>query len=100
MPALEAMSAGVPVIAADRGALPEVLGNAGPLIQPNDAEDLANALLKMLTDATFAKKCAERGLTRATKFSWDQSAQLLRRTYKHALKNRLEADDAEARARS
>tara|TARA_B100001123_G_C15336714_1_gene1033143 strand:- start:2791 stop:3942 length:1152 start_codon:yes stop_codon:yes gene_type:complete len=95
MPALEAMSAGIPVIAANRGALPEVIGNAGPLIEPTDVEELANTLSKMLTDTTFAKKCAERGLTRATAFSWDQSAQLLRRTYKHALKNRLKADDSE-----
>ena len=78
IPVLEAMSAGVPVVAANRGALPEVLGDAGTLVDPDDAEALAAAMHRMLTDEVFATACAQRGLARAREFSWDRAAVPLR----------------------
>ena len=48
LPVLEAMTIGVPVIASNRGALPEVVGDAGPLIEPNDPEELAAAIEHLL----------------------------------------------------
>jgi glycosyltransferase involved in cell wall biosynthesis len=68
IPVLEAMSAGVPVVAARRGALPEVLGDAGLLVDPDDTEALAVAMHRMLTDDVFAAECARRGLARAGVF--------------------------------
>jgi glycosyltransferase involved in cell wall biosynthesis len=87
LPVLEAMSAGVPVVAANRGALPEVLGDAGILVDPDDAEAVAAAMRRMLTDEAFAIECARRGLARAREFSWDRAALALHRAYECALTN-------------
>ncbi len=88
IPVLEAMSAGVPVVAANRGALPEVLGDAGTLVDPDDADALAAAMHRSLTDDAFATACAERGLTRAQAFSWERAALTLHGAYATALANR------------
>ncbi|MBI3048836.1 MAG: glycosyltransferase family 4 protein [Acidobacteria bacterium] len=88
IPVLEAMSAGIPVVAANRGALPEVLGDAGLLVDPDDAEGLAAALERMLTDEAFADQCAARGLARAREFSWDRAATTLHVAYQAAIANR------------
>jgi glycosyltransferase involved in cell wall biosynthesis len=85
MPVLEAMAAGVPVVAADRGALPELLRDAGVLVDPNDAEEFAAAIDGMLTDDDFARRCAESGLERARLFSWTCAAASLRRAYEAAI---------------
>lgn len=90
IPVLEAMAAGVPVIAADRGALPEVLGDAGVLVDPDDPEQLAIGLERLLTDREFALKCAEAGLARARGFSWQCAAASLRRAYEAAVATRRE----------
>ena len=92
IPVLEAMSAGVPVVAADRGALPEMLGDAGTIVDPDDAEALAAAMHRMLTDEPFAAVCAQRGLARAREFSWDRAALTLRPAYETALANRRDRD--------
>jgi glycosyltransferase involved in cell wall biosynthesis len=88
IPVLEAMSAGVPVVASDRGALPEVLGNAGLLVDPDDVDGLAAALERMVTDEAFAGLCATRGLARAREFSWDRAAATLHGAYQAAIANR------------
>jgi glycosyltransferase involved in cell wall biosynthesis len=85
IPVLEAMAAGVPVVAANRGALPEVLGDAGVLVDPTEAEQIASAIHRMVTDDAFAKQCAERGLTRARRFSWKCAATSLRYAYEAAI---------------
>lgn len=88
LPALEAMAAGVPVVAADRGALPEVLGDAGVLVDPTDAEGLASAIERVISDECLARRLAECGLTRARRFSWQCSAGALRRAYECAVEVR------------
>ena len=95
LPVLEAMSAGVPVVAARRGSLPEVIGDAGLLVDPNDIHGLTAALARMLDDYPFAAACAERGLARARDFSWDRAARALRRAYLYAVSRR---DEKRARA--
>lgn len=74
IPALEAMTLGVPVIASDRGALPEVVGDAGLLFDPENAEALAAHLERVLGDAGLRRELSTRGPIRATRFSWDQTA--------------------------
>src|SRR5207244_1382600 len=74
IPVLEAMTAGVPVVASDRGALPEVLGRAGLLIDPEDAGDLADAMSRLLKDDSLAARCVAEGLARASHFRWDVTA--------------------------
>jgi alpha-1,3-rhamnosyl/mannosyltransferase len=88
LPVLEAMSAGVPVVASDRGSLPEVLGGAGIMVTADDVGGLAEAMARMLEDPAGAAAAARRGLERASQFSWDRAATALRTAYESALKNR------------
>jgi glycosyltransferase involved in cell wall biosynthesis len=93
IPVLEAMAAGVPVVGADRGALPEVLGDAGVLVDPTNVELLASAIERMITNDAFAERCAERGLARSVRFSWQCAATSLRRAYEAAIDSRCERAD-------
>ncbi|MHB8533222.1 MAG: glycosyltransferase family 4 protein [Solirubrobacteraceae bacterium] len=89
IPVLEAMTVGVPVVAANRGALPEVLGDAGTLVDPANREELAAAIERMVTDDAFAGACVSKGVTRARHFSWDRTARLVYRAYELAIEHRL-----------
>jgi alpha-1,3-rhamnosyl/mannosyltransferase len=85
MPALEAMAAGVPVIASHRGSIPEVVGDAGVLIDPADPSSLSAALESALSDASLWQDLRHRGLARAAQFSWKQTARDVRRAYEAAI---------------
>jgi glycosyltransferase involved in cell wall biosynthesis len=85
---LEAMSAGVPVVASNRGALPEVVGDAGTLVEPTDVRALADALHKVTTDRSWALDRARAGLARATTFTWPSAARTLHQAYGDALVRR------------
>ena len=84
LPVVEAMTVGVPVVASDRGALPEVVGQAGLLVDPTRTTDLASAIHHMVTDRPFARACAERGFQQAARFSWRASASTLLTAYRKA----------------
>ena len=84
IPALEAMSAGVPVVVSNRGALPEVVGDSGLFIDPDDAESLAAALERLVGQPDLRATCARRGLDRARQFTWTQTARDVRRAYEDA----------------
>ncbi|MBI4265047.1 MAG: glycosyltransferase family 4 protein [Acidobacteria bacterium] len=88
LPALEAMSAGVPVIASRRGSLPEVVGTGGLLVEPDDIDGLAAVLERLLTDDREAAAWGRAGLARARAFSWTASAATLRRAYTDAIGRR------------
>lgn len=88
LPVLEAMSAGVPVVASNRGSLPEVVGSAGTLIDPNDVEGLASALVRLLSDDEAAARAGAAGLARARAFSWTAAAATLDRAYLEAVERR------------
>ena len=88
LPALEAMTVGVPVVASNRGALPEVVGDAGLLVDPTDGAAIADALERILTDDVLAGACVARGLRRARTFTWRASARSLRRAYRKAIEGR------------
>ena len=92
LPVLAAMSAGVPVVATRRGALPEVAGDAGLLVDPEDARDIAEALIRVVTDSTMAHTLGEAGLCRSRAFSWDAAAQILHRAYVEAVERRRTQD--------
>ena len=70
MPVLEAMTAGVPVIAGNRSALPEVCGDAAMLVDPENDDELANALTVLAQDTTFGEELSRRGKIRAAEFNW------------------------------
>jgi glycosyltransferase involved in cell wall biosynthesis len=88
LPALEAMSAGIPVIVSTRGSLPEVVGGAGALVDPDDAAALADAIARGFQDEAWAVRAAQAGLERAQGFSWIDSAETLRRAYTDAVQRR------------
>lgn len=81
LPVLEAMAAGVPVIASNRGALPEVTAGAAPLLEPDDADGFARELERLVTDTEWAARCAAAGLARAAAYTWDRTAAHLREAY-------------------
>jgi glycosyltransferase involved in cell wall biosynthesis len=75
IPLVEAMAAGVPVVASDATSLPEVLGGAAAgLVDADDAEGAAQILRRLETDSAFYANRSAAGLQRAQDFSWDRSA--------------------------
>jgi glycosyltransferase involved in cell wall biosynthesis len=80
-PALEAMAAGVPVLAGLSGALPEVCADAAEFANPDDPDSIATALAKLLCDTEHRFVLITRGRARATQFSWQEVAQSLRDIY-------------------
>ena len=90
LPALEAMSAGVPVVVSNRGSLPEVVGTAGTFVEPNDVAGLAAAIERLAVDDTLADQHARAGLARARDFTWPAAAATLRQAYADAVARRQE----------
>jgi glycosyltransferase involved in cell wall biosynthesis len=76
LPCLEAMAAGVPVVAAARGALPETVGEAGLLVDPDRPEEFATALTDVIVDAALREKLRDAGRRRAARFPWSATAAL------------------------
>jgi glycosyltransferase involved in cell wall biosynthesis len=88
MPAAEAMAMGVPVIAANRGALPEVVGSAGRLFDPSDAGALADALASVLESPATRQQMREAGLRQVKQFEWQATARRLRDAWALAVEHR------------
>jgi glycosyltransferase involved in cell wall biosynthesis len=74
LPPLEAMACGCPVIASNTSSIPEVVGNAGLMCDPNNIDDLTYAMYRVLTDDELRISMIEKGLERATMFSWAKCA--------------------------
>ena len=71
LPIVEAMAAGTPVIAGDRSAVPEVVGKAGLLVDPDSAAEVADAISRLIQTPKLRERLAKMGLERvATHFSW------------------------------
>jgi glycosyltransferase involved in cell wall biosynthesis len=85
---LEAMTAGVPVVVTDRGALPEVAGGAGEVVGAEDPEAIAAAIERLLDDSALAASRAALGVARARDFSWDATARKVYDTYLYANRHR------------
>lgn len=71
MPVAEAMATGTPVIVSDRGALPEVVGDAGIVVPATDVRKLAEHMLTVATDTKKRNSMIEKGLIQAKKYTWD-----------------------------
>jgi glycosyltransferase involved in cell wall biosynthesis len=89
IPPLEAMALGVPVVAANRGAVPEVVGDAGLLVNETDAQALAAALARMIDQPSLAAACAAKGVVRASQFRWADTARRVHEAYSRAIEHRL-----------
>jgi glycosyltransferase involved in cell wall biosynthesis len=74
LPALEALACGVPTITSNAGSLPEVVGEAGILLDPHDVLEWADALERVLLDEQEAERLRLAGLRQAASFSWEQAA--------------------------
>ena len=84
-PVLEAMSRACPVVAANATALPEVMGDSGLLVSPDNAEEWADAMARLIDDDELRAQAAKRGPERAREFTWARSATILEDAYRHAL---------------
>lgn len=84
LPPLEAMQCGAPVIASNTSALPEVVGDAGILLDPTDHDALADKMLLLLDDPARRADLSARGLARARNFTWDATTQATLRAYHNA----------------
>jgi glycosyltransferase involved in cell wall biosynthesis len=76
LPCLEAMASGVPVVAARRGALPETVGDAGLLVDPEREEELADAIVAAACDQGLRARLIAAGLRRAAAYPWRRTAVL------------------------
>jgi glycosyltransferase involved in cell wall biosynthesis len=74
LPCLEAMASGVPVVAADRGALPQTVAEAGLLVDPAHGGEFADALLAAACDRELRTRLIAAGLRRAERYSWRRTA--------------------------
>jgi glycosyltransferase involved in cell wall biosynthesis len=74
LPALEAMACGAPVVASDRGALPEVVADAGLLVDAANEAALTDGMARVLSDTDLATDLRRRGLARAPRFSTEHTA--------------------------
>jgi glycosyltransferase involved in cell wall biosynthesis len=88
LPVLEAMTLGVPVVAANRGSLPEVLGGSGLLVEPDDHAGMAATMRTALEDPAQRRRMTAAGLVRARTYSWDSAARSLYEVYAAAVARR------------
>lgn len=84
LPALEAMTVGLPVVAARRGSLPEVLGDAAMLVEPDDPAGMAGAMQQILGGPATRARLAGAGIARARAFRWEHGAARVYEAYKVA----------------
>jgi glycosyltransferase involved in cell wall biosynthesis len=88
-PVLEAMSRSCPVVASDATSLPEVIGDAGLLMSPDNPDHWAQAMNDLLDDGETRAGLAKAGVERAKEFTWNKAADILEDSYSHALETTL-----------
>ncbi len=81
LPPLEAMAGGAPVVSSNRSSLPEVVGEAGLLVDPTDPAALSLAIRRVLSDSQLQANLRARGLAQARKFSWQKAVDELEEVY-------------------
>ncbi len=84
LPTLEAFACGVPVVASTAGAIGEVVGDAGLLVEPTDERGLTDALSRVITDRRLATTLVERGRARIAAYSWAETAARTLAVYQEA----------------
>ena len=82
LPPLEAMACGTPVVTSDRPSLPEVVGEAGLMVEATDSQELAEAMEQVLRDEDLSREMREKGLRQAEKFTWEAAAGKLLGVYR------------------
>ena len=88
LPPLEAMAHGTPVVTSNTSSLPEVVGSAAVLVNPENVFEIMRALHRVLLDQSLRDKLKERGYEQAKRFSWDASARQILRVYQEVAEKR------------
>jgi glycosyltransferase involved in cell wall biosynthesis len=78
------MACGVPIVTSNRAALPEVVGEAGLLVEPSEPESIAAGVARLLEDDELGAELRRRGVERARDFGWDRTAELTWRVLSEA----------------
>ncbi len=81
LPPLEAMACGCPVVTSNTSSLPEVMGEAGIMVNPYDTRSLVQAMRQVMTDKELRDNMVRTGLERSKKFSWEKTAKLTLQVY-------------------
>ena len=81
IPPLEAMVCGVPVVSSNVASLPEVVGKAGIMVDPNDIDGLTGAMYEVLSNNVLKEKMIEEGIKQAKVFSWEKTAEQMCKIY-------------------
>ena len=74
LPPLEAMACGTPIVGSNAASIPEVVGNAGMLVDAFDARRMAGAVIAICTEDELYKRLRQRALLRASQFTWQRTA--------------------------
>ena len=85
LPPLEAMACGTPVIASNISSLPEVVGDAGILVNPYDVDEIAQAIHEVLVNNRLREEMRVKGLERAKQFSWEKTARETLKAYEEVI---------------
>jgi glycosyltransferase involved in cell wall biosynthesis len=88
LPALEALACGVPVVGSNSSSVPEIVGDAGILVDPKDARAMAGALIAVCTEDPLHDELSERALKQAAKFSWEKCARETAEAYESVMQKR------------
>ena len=81
LPPLEAMACGTPVVASNTSSLPEVVGDAAIIVNPENVFDIARGMRQVLLDEKLRKRCVQLGLLQLQRFSWNKTAEQVVETY-------------------
>ncbi|MGA7672541.1 MAG: glycosyltransferase family 1 protein [Nitrolancea sp.] len=88
LPVLEAMACGAAVITSDRGALPEVSGDAALIVAPGNVDELSEAMTRLLDDSQLRHELSSKGVARAASFTWEEAANKHLDLYRSAVASR------------
>jgi glycosyltransferase involved in cell wall biosynthesis len=91
LPPLEAMAHGTPVVTSNVSSLPEVVGNAAVLVNPENVFEIMRALHCVLMDRALRDRMKARGYTQATKFSWETSVRRILESYREVAEGKPRA---------
>jgi len=75
LPPVEAMACGIPVLTSNVCALPEIVGDAGIIVDPLQTEEIANGIRRLVDDSSLVADLRRRGLARASQFTWEKTAE-------------------------
>lgn len=88
LPPLEAMACGTPVVTSNSSSLPEVVGDAAIIVNPENVFDIARGIREVLLDEVLRRRCVQLGLQQLRRFSWKQTAEQVVETYRQVAAQR------------